>query len=47
MIDLAALKFVLADSVQLLTLIALIAGPIAALIGLTVWLVGRRQRPGR
>lgn len=47
MIDLSMLKFVFADSVQLLTLIALIAGPIALLIGLTVWLVGRRYRPGR
>jgi len=46
MIDLAALKFMLADGVQLLTLIALIAGPIAALIGLAVWLIGRRRRPG-
>lgn len=47
MIDLSMLKFVLADSEQLLTLIALIAGPIALLIGLAVWLMGRRQRSGR
>ena len=47
MIDLAALKFVLADSVQLLMLIALIAGPVAVLIGLTVWLVGRRRSADR
>ncbi|MCK9913014.1 hypothetical protein MXD81_27940 [Microbacteriaceae bacterium K1510] len=47
MIDLSMLKFMVADSVQLLTLIVFVAGPIALLIGLTVWLVGRRHRPGR
>lgn len=46
MIDLAALKFILIDSVELLKLIAIVGGPIALLAIVAVWGVARRRKAG-
>ena len=43
MIDLAALKFILADGLQLLKLVGLITLPLAVATAFLIWHVGRRK----
>lgn len=44
MFDLAALKFVLIDSVQVLTLVTIVSVPVAIVVVAVLWIVARKKR---